>query len=255
MTLPAFVGASNASYIAAGTHVTLTKSGCQAGNLIICHTMIDLNSGFSDYTNITNAQDLTGTSASMSTFSTIPIGLTPTGKQETRMGRAIAAGTVSMDVGHDLGTASMFAQFFEFSGVIAGPKVAENNRAFNETSNPGGNWTYGQDTTTSIIAPNIVTGGEDRLAVNFMAVNGNQALAEYSGETGGDYVKPIAEFSSGLGTAGSIGFQMALMLTAGTLSGGSITITSHEWANIGFALLPANYVSTNIGTLGRGAGW
>lgn len=55
----------------------------------------------------------------------------------------------------------------------------------------------------------------------FVALDNNPAMAPFTGETGGDWNEPVAEFASALGSNFSLQLQIAPMPSGGTIAGGS----------------------------------
>jgi hypothetical protein len=98
---------------------------------------------------------------------------------------------------------------------------------------------FGTSDGTTISARSVTTTGPSRLVVSFVFVTNNNAIGPFTGETGGDWIEPIAEFTSTAGNGGCIQLQTATMASAGTISGGSLTISSSERLGVrAFALIP-----------------
>ena len=110
---------------------------------------------------------------------------------------AVATGTSEVNVG----------RMYSFSGV-SNPFTAEAS-------------TVVTDDDGSPAGPTVATAGTGRLAVLFAALDSNPAMAAFTGEIGGDWNEPVAEFGSGLGANFSLQLQIAPMPSGGTISGGS----------------------------------
>lgn len=100
------------------------------------------------------------------------------------------------------------AQIFRFTGSGTGGVV-------------GGSGSTGQGTDTSAEMPSVTTTAANSLAVAFVSHNGS-TVAEATGESGGDWVKPVA--SEAL-TGNVLSLQTANMASVGTISGGSATVS------------------------------
>lgn len=103
----------------------------------------------------------------------------------------------------------------------------------------------------SIEIPSLTTTGPNRLALAFSSCITSQNTGDAGGETGGDYTQIAAEYASSLIT---IDGQSAAMASAGTISGGVITLgANRDWATRSFAFLPASSggasVSVDIGAV------
>ena len=102
--------------------------------------------------------------------------------------------------------------------------------------NEGGS--FGYATSTTISARSVTTLGEKRLAVSFVLVNDDVAVAEFTGESNGNWIEPVAEFTTDQGSDGCIQLQTATIPSATTISGGTRTIPSAAWGVRAFALKP-----------------
>jgi hypothetical protein len=87
--------------------------------------------------------------------------------------------------------------------------------------------------------PTVTCGGTGRLAVDFVALDSNPLLEPMVGETGGDWVEAVPEFSSDIGSNFAIQLQIAPMPAGGTISGGSANLGGGGDACVGraFALI------------------
>jgi len=101
----------------------------------------------------------------------------------------------------------------------------------------GGGFRSGYGDTIS--AQSVATVGPDRLAVSFVFVNDDNAVGSFTGESGGDWTETVAEFTTTAGYDGCVQLQTAQMPSAGTISGGSYTMSSSDpWGVRAFALKP-----------------
>ena len=234
MAIPAFVGAGSGVTIT-GASGTVSRAGCTAGNLVIVHFLVDGTGGVHDRTNFSNVQTLGGTANDLTFLTAATVGSPLAASHELWIGRCTANGTCQLDLTSD--SLDLYARLFEFSGVSAGTLLGD---VIEEGTQGGaGQYHYHALTNTIIQDAGVQSLGNDRLACNFIAVNTNLALATFSGQTGGTWAEPVAEYSDVTGTAGTIGLQTADMAAPGTIDGGTITIASNPWGTVGFALIPA----------------
>jgi FlaG/FlaF family flagellin (archaellin) len=114
------------------------------------------------------------------------------------------------------------------------------------TSNFNEDGSFGTQESDVIYAEDVTTYGSRRLAVAFIYMKGYEStVEEFTGETGGDWIKQ-AEFQNSItGTYedAAIQLQTAEMITAGTISGGTCRtddmVTQQEgWGVRAFALIP-----------------
>jgi hypothetical protein len=104
-------------------------------------------------------------------------------------------------------------------------------------------------TGTSISMPTTTTADDNRLAVAFKTVAANTTVSAPTGETGGDWVEPIAEFATTDGSGGVIAIFTAAKLTAGTISGGTSTHGSAAGSIVqAFAITPTSTLNTVSGS-------
>jgi hypothetical protein len=95
------------------------------------------------------------------------------------------------------------------------------------------------DADGSLNGPTVTTTGANRLAVAFISLDTNQPMAPFTGELGGDWTEPVAEFLTDAGSNFGIQIQTATLATAGTLSGGQASFGNGPDASIcrAFALI------------------
>jgi hypothetical protein len=95
------------------------------------------------------------------------------------------------------------------------------------------------ETGPTILACSVTTTGSGRLAVSFVFVNDNNNVHHFTGETGGNWMEAVSEFQYDGNTDGTLQLQIATMASAGTISGGSYTMSySDPWGVRAFALIP-----------------
>jgi hypothetical protein len=92
----------------------------------------------------------------------------------------------------------------------------------------------------TIEIPSVTTIGPNRLVVAFASAMGLvDAIGDATGESGGDYTRPVTGFSTGGGNA-IIMIQTAPMAAAGVISDGVIDVSPNtpNWVVRSFAILP-----------------
>lgn len=137
-----------------------------------------------------------------------------------------ADGTESgnLSVGVQAQGAGTFARMYRVTGDAAG-----------EWGFEGGGTTNGNDNSAEM--PSVTTTGVDRLAVNFLAVEDDNSVGSATGESGGNWTEAVAEFTTTVGNDACLQLQTAGLASAGTISGGSTTISASDpWVCRAFAV-------------------
>jgi hypothetical protein len=106
--------------------------------------------------------------------------------------------------------------------------------------------------TTTMTDADIITSGANRLCCNLTTIGQvNQNIPVFTGMAGGQWVEKY-EIDDGTGTSsGSYQLQTASKAVAGTVGGGSCTVTICNWGIIGFALYQSS-PSVNYPYIGGG---
>jgi hypothetical protein len=254
--LPAFVGAGTGTLVETGP-TTVSKTDCTAGNLLLLHVLErGTPTGFTR-SNRVNMTALNGTvNSDAAITSAVGVGGGFTSRQALFACRATANGTVSWDLTVGGGGFDLLARAYEFWGGTAGLTditVLENGSTIGSPPR-----TTGAGTSTSVADAIVTTKGAQRLALQFVVLESNQAIGNFSGETGGDWTEAVAEYAEAGGATGTIGLQIAEMPIAGVIDGGTITVTSIPWGTMGTAIIPLSTPAEDnppMGISGRGAGW
>lgn len=229
-TTPLFVQASAGTALLTGT-TTVSLAGCGAGNLIIAAIVERGVSGdFVGPANPVNINRLDGVAGLTGAASNRGIGTNSQGF--IYAGRAAAGGTVSFDITVGASGNDLFIVLYEFSGVVAGATV---NDVF---ENGGVQFAGDAATNTTVLDNAVITNGSNRLALQFVWLVSNQAVGSFTGESGGDWTEAVAEFASSSGATVTMQLQKAPMAAAGTIDGGSLTVSSVGWGTLGTALIP-----------------
>jgi hypothetical protein len=236
MAAPTFVKASIGEVTPGTTFGWLAgdPSFPTAGNIIVLHLFQDGTGTNPTFDAFNNVEALDGTDSSMTLVaSAAAVGGTPNAKQFIHIGRSMITGTPGPSA--DITTAGddLYCRMYEFATVSAGTTLAtviENSTA--------GSFSNGTPLTQAQINDTaVVTLGADRLALNLVAVNDDNAVGAFTGMTGGTWAE-AAEYAEPFGTDATIQLQTAAMASAGTIDGGSYTmVASDAWGVVGFALI------------------
>ncbi len=245
MAVPTFIGAGTILVIttASGTG-TASKAGCTVGNLIAVH-MINGGTqsvGSKPASTDNTCRDLSGTlnnTTAVTGFNAgSQCGNPDAARQHLTLGRA-AATTVNIFCAA-ASSDDLYVVLYEFSGVNAGTllsDVIENATA--------GSFVNGFGTNITVTDTAVQTLGADRLACNFIAVNDDNALASFTGESGGDWTLATST-SSTTGTDAALGLETASIASATTIDGGSFAMAASDpWGVLGLALIPPAAAGAN----------
>lgn len=255
MALPQYVGAGTGVAITTGTS-TVSKTTCTAGNLIIVHYLCRGATDDVSRSNVVNITNLATTPANSLNPIAVnrDVGGGGASKHGFYAGRVTANGTCSADFTVGGSGNDIFVRMYEFSGEVQG----NTDDGIGLFDNEGAQVQSDAGTGTSLPDRAVTTAGPDRLCVSLVAVAANQALGSFTGETGGDWTEIAdGEFASATGATGTIQVQTAALASAGTIDGGSMTITSGDWGVISFGIIASGQgagAGGNIAFL-SGVGW
>lgn len=212
-TTPSFVaaGAGNATTGGAGDIAVAFPAGLANGDLLMAHLAVGVTSA---------------------TLDTVPAGWTLSFGPDTQSAgqkqwiyTKVSDGTeTGSETWSTSATTVCFAgRMYAFRDVDA--SISEGGGQTGNTAGP-------------VTHVDVVTTGPYRLAVCLVAVANDAALGDLAGETGGDWTEAVAEFTTTVSTDAALGLQTAAMASAGTITGGSVAISSGAWMTRTFALLP-----------------
>ncbi len=244
MAAPTFVGAGTGVIVQTGSSaVTRTAT---VGNFVILHILQDGVDTTPSLSSISGVEALDGTASSLTVLvndgvpdtQTCKVGTSaPAARQLLFAGRATST-TVTTTVAVGLSGIDLYCRWYEFTNVNTGSTISDVLENVGAGLIRGGNSGGYLGTDASIEDCDVQTLGADRLALNFVAVDDDNAVAAFTGMTGGTWVEAVAEFASATGTDGCIQLQTAAMPSAGTINGGSLTMAAADnWGVIGFALI------------------
>lgn len=244
--VPVFVGAGTGVERLSPGALTVSKTGCTAGNLLVLHMHVNGTGsdkgGFSGAVNIESIDGVDNETTVLRTGVDFQIAV----------GRVMADGTCSAQVTVGASGEDIAARIYEFSGeatasVLEG--VFENGTGLTDSA---------EATDANPSAAPVVTNGDDRLALNLLALDSAQALDSFTGETGADWVEATAEY---VGSTITLQLQTAVLGSAMTFHGGSDAVgASTPWLSIATAIQPGaappgaggSSTSRNVLTLGVG---
>lgn len=236
MAAPTYVGAGTGLVHTGTTAANATKTGVTVGNIVIAQVLVDGTNDTSPYVNDAGVETLDGSGAGWDLITDAPVGASDEGRMWLYIARATDT-TVTFQVqGSFVGGNDLYARVYEFSDVNTGSQSTDVLEQLG----------FVDGTSTSVALISVDTQGADRLVVQFGAINDdNQAqITDFTGESGGTYAAPET-FGSSTGTDGALFFTHLTKATAGSVTGGSETITSDAWGVIGFALIPAASFATH----------
>jgi hypothetical protein len=245
MALPTYVTVSTGATDATGAW-TCTGSATVAGRVIILQVLQDGTGTSPAFTSATNIEDLAGTDNAWTYIGEFPVGAggAETGSQHLWIGRALGTSAPTF-TGANAGGDDLYFRMYQFSGVKSGTTFA----AIAENTTAGATVTS-QGTSATMSDAAVVTTAANRLALNFCAVTDDNPQALFTGMTGGTWDE-VAEYADAGGTDGSIGMQWASMAAAGTIDGGTASITDSDgWGVVGFALIGDPPTSTSVADVG-----
>lgn len=234
------------SFVQAGTGQVSTTTAVNAsvnttvGNVIICAIMQDGTSAGEPFDSVdASVEDLAGTNNTLTKIGAFDVGNPAAAKLHIYIGRSIASPATCRATANSVGGDDCYIRVFDFSNVSTGTTLAtviENSTA--------GSTTNGAGTSTTVSDSAVTTIGTDRLAVNFGGINDDATgIAVFTGMTGGTWTD-FQSFESSTGTDGTVFFEDCVLTSAGTIDGGSDTITSDGWGVVGFALIGTTAAST-----------
>ena len=146
----------------------------------------------------------------------------------TEDGAAVAFGAPAV-------TTQRAARVYSFSGRVSGT-ITELVNGFAAISH-----------ATDPQMPTVTTQATGAMAVALVAQNDNNAHASATGESGGDWVEAVAEYTVALTPGLTISIQTCTpTANPGTVSGGTIATTNDPCGTIGFQILDAPFVLVQV---------
>lgn len=245
MAAPTFVQTSTGATDAGGAWFFTPSSSVARGNIVIAHILQDgSTSGAVARTGQTFVTDLAGASG-WTFIGEFAVGNPTAALQHLWIGRASTTAQPAGISGTNSTSEDLYMNVYEFADCSAGTTLAtviENSTA-GSTANGVGTSNTASDTA-------VTTLSVDRLALNFLGINDDNPFAGFTGQSGGTWVTR-SSYADASGTDGAIYLTSAAMASAGTIDGGTGSITDIDsWGVVGFALIgttPATLVPRSPG--------
>jgi hypothetical protein len=239
MAAPTFVQATAGVTDAGGAWIVSggIQNAAAAGNIAIAQILQDgATAGAVAMTAGQNIETLDGTDNTWTFIGTFAVGGSSQALQHLWIGRTLNATNAIRIEGTNSTSEDIYGRIYEFSGVNTGTTLADviENGTAGSTVNSAG-------TSATIADADVTTLGADRLALNFVAGNDDNALDAFTGMSGGTWAEAAAEYAEASGTDGVIQLQIATIASAGTIGGGTAgwADATDSWGVVGFALKPA----------------
>ena len=235
MAAPTFVAASTGTTDATGGWTHTGPAPGATGRLYLVHVLQDgTNAGVPAITSVTNAANIGGVANVLTKLGQFDVGSpTPTARHHVWIGRSTSTSAMVI-TGSNTGGDDVYGRVYVFNGVSAATSLA---RVIENVTRGSTGVSAGTSATASDAA--VTTLGPDRLVVNLLAIDDDNAVDAFTGQTGGTWSEAVAEYATQSGTDGCIQIQTAALTAAGTIAGGTASITAVDnWGVVGFALLP-----------------
>lgn len=234
MAIPLYVAASQeGGQTDAGGVWTFSQATSGVDDVVIVQILQDGSTAGAVALTTVNAavENLAGTDSALTAIGSFNVGNPTAGIQHLWIGRGIATGGLSIS-GTNSTSEDLYFRSYWYRDVSTGTTLAtviENSTA--------GSTANGVGTSTTCSDTAVTTLGPDRLALNFPALTDDlMGLAVFTGASGGTWTN-FQIYESATGTDGTVAMETADMTSAGTIDGGSDTITSISWGVVGFALI------------------
>lgn len=252
MARPTIVDGGTGATDAGGAWTYTCQAAAAAGRVFIVQILQDgsTNGAITSVVG-TNIEDLAGTDDAWTQIpganadGSFPVGASGEARQFLYIGRALSTSAPTISGGNST-SEDLYIRSYQFTTVSTGTTLAtviENGTAGSTANSTG--------TDATATDAGVTTLGPDRLALQFVSVNDDNAISAFSGETNGNwaYQAGITAYAESSGTDGAIAMQWSAAASATTIDGGSGSIVdSDAWGCIGLALIgttvegPVTYV-------------
>lgn len=212
MTVPSFVNASTGGTDAMGAWSATCHAPSAAGRIIIFQVIQDgTTTGAVTYTGNSNINDLAGSAGWTLVCSEQVCGSPTAALQTIYIGRSTGTSAPTISGGNST-SEDLYWRFYEFSDASTGTTLAtviENSTA-GATANGAG-------TSASVDDTGVTTLGIDRLCLNFVGINDDNAISAFTGATGGSWsLWPPDPYAESSGTDAAIGLQLGVVASLST---------------------------------------
>lgn len=231
------IGQTDASGVWTAGSANYMPALMTVGNIVILQVLQDgSTSGAVTVTGVgASLEDISGTGSALTYLGEFPVGGSSEAIQHIWIGRAAQSSRSPTVSGDNSTSEDLYMRLYEFTDANAGTALSDviENGSAGIAQNEAG-------TSSTINDCDVITLGADRLALNFVAVNDDNALDAFTGQSGGTWAEAVAEYADSAGTDGAIGLQIATIASATTIGGGSDSMAASDaWGVVGFALKPA----------------
>ncbi len=239
MTIPTWTLASTGTTDAGGAWAHAGVNSTIAGRIAVLHIFQDGSaSGTVTLTGMDagRREALDGTADTLTSIGAFPVGGASEAIQHLWIGRTVGGSAFPNYVGGNSGTDDIYIFEYVFNNGISGALGGTSLATVIENVT-GGSTVNSTGTSATASDASVTTTGSDRLALNFLGINDDNAFAGFTGESGGTWTTR-ASYAEPSGTDGAIYLIDAAMAAAGTIDGGTGSITASDaWGVVGFALI------------------
>lgn len=221
MAAPIFVDAGTGATDAGGAWAYTCQASGAAGRVFVVQILQDgTSTGVVAVTGASNIENLAGTdnawtqiigNDSSGADGSFLVG-GPAARHFLFIGRALSTSAPTIS-GTNSTSEDLYIRSYQFTNVSTGTTlttVVENDADVLKVA------VNGAGTSGTIADTGVTTLGPDRLCLNFVAINDDNAVADFTGETGGDWVEAAAEYADASGTDGCIQLQMSPIFSLGS---------------------------------------
>lgn len=177
------------------------------GNLLILQILQDgTTSGAVTLSSGQNVEKLDGTANDWTSIGAFDVGSPTAAIQHLWIGRATSTSSAPYASGANSTSEDLYIRVYEFDRVSTGTTLATviENVTAGATVNVVG-------TSATASDASVTTLGPDRLALNFVAVNDDNIIAQFSGQSGGAWSRVFTWYAESSGTDGAIQLQAAYL--------------------------------------------
>jgi hypothetical protein len=244
MAAPTYIAASTGATSASGNWTATCHAPGAAGRVLILQVLQDGTATSPAFTSATNIEDLAGTDNQWTSIGEFNVGSGPNASQHLWIGRSLSTSAPTF-TGANAGGDDLYWRYYEFTNVNTGTAITDviENSTAGSTVNSAG-------TSATASDAGVTTLGADRLALDFIAVNDDNAIAAFTGETGGDWAIATAAYATATGTDGAIQLQTSALAYSASTGGSTAAIWgatgTNEQAAQSFAVTAAGTLSAVV---------
>ena len=217
MAIPSFVQASTGTTDATGTFTFTGVATGTIGDVVIVHIVVDGSGAISwGALSGTNINDLAGSANVWTEIGTFHAGAAV--QQRIFIGRRTSASAApTFTAAANTSGDDVYGRMYEFTDVSAGTTLT----TVIENATAGGTSTSGATASGTIADASVQTLGPDRLALNFIGINDDNAIDVLASSGLQGWTEPTPEYADATGTDASVGIQTAFPASINTGQGTS----------------------------------